>query len=72
MSAAKNAERLFRTIYPESDIVIAEITPQFDEYCLIKTVFPDGEFYFVVGESSISSGLRTKEAAGLYLNNLKK
>ena len=52
----------FRTIYPEKEVHINYCVKVNDKY-LISTTFPDGDFYFIVSNNSISCGYATKEMA---------
>ena len=56
------AIRQFKRIYPESFIRVLNADKVKDKY-IISAYFPDGIFYFVVSENSVSSSYDTESDA---------
>lgn len=54
--------RLFKRVYPEPEITILDIL-MLDNNCIMTVDFPDGIFYFVVDDYTISNGYKNLDDA---------
>lgn len=65
----KQRETRFRHIYPESDVHIIDtmVFPNKDNKAIIQAAFPDGEFFFIVDEHSVSSSYNSLDDAKRHL-----
>lgn len=57
--------RLFKRIYPEPEITIVDIL-MLDHNCIMTVDFPDGIFYFIVDEKTVSNGYKNIDDAKRY------
>lgn len=53
----------FRNVYPERSVIPGYIEPLDDEKGIVEGKFPDGTFFFIVSENSVSSSYDTFERA---------
>jgi hypothetical protein len=59
----EEAIKMFRRVYPESEISIGKITPVDEEHFVLNTYFPDGDFSFVVEKNCVSHSYNSEEEA---------
>lgn len=59
----EEAIKMFRRIYPESEIRIGKIMPVDEEHFVLNTYFPDGNFSFVITENCVSNSYNSEEDA---------
>ena len=61
----------FRAIYYEDEIKIRDVKKISPEKAILEAEFPDGVFYFVVSENSISRSYDTFEIAEKHAQSKK-
>ena len=54
----EDARKAFKRIYPEEYVRIMSLE-QVDQHYILETLFPDGVFWFIVDECSVSNAYKS-------------
>jgi len=60
---ADDAIAMFRRIYPEQEVQIRSASKETDNQFIVHAVFPDGDFWFVVNNNSVSASYDSRAKA---------